>query len=233
MRANLLRMGAVDFGIIVDGGVVIIESIVTSLVIRRPGEGRHARYDPRRAHRARRALEVVRPTVFSLLIIIAAYLPIFLLRAGRGSHLRADGEHRGRGAGRRAALLGDPGARCSRRWSIAGRSATATRRCCAGRSRVYEPTLRVGARATPWLVLGAAGALLAGAVVVLPHLGSEFLPELNEGSLYLTFTLPSNISPDRGTPAGAAHHEHLRAPSRRSTRCCRSSAGPRTAPTRR
>ena len=80
MSANLLSMGAVDFGIIVDGAVVIIESIVHQL----------SEHDPTgfvadmrdRIYRA--VADVVRPTMFSLLIIIAAYLPIFLLERVEG-----------------------------------------------------------------------------------------------------------------------------------------------------
>ena len=50
----------------------------------------------------------------------------------------------------------------------------------------------------PLLVLALAGAALGGALWALPRLGSEFLPELNEGSLYITCTLPSNISLTEG-----------------------------------
>src|SRR5512143_1389208 len=82
MSANLLSMGAVDFGIIVDGGVVIIESIVRRLSMQ-PGHAPVAPLELR--ERIQRAVtEVVRPTVFSLLIIIAAYLPIFLLERVEG-----------------------------------------------------------------------------------------------------------------------------------------------------
>ena len=186
------RMGAVDFGIIVDGARGHRREHRASLVIRttrrRPPCPLRPATSASSAPRARWS----RPTVFSLLIIIAAYLPIFLLAAGRGSHLRADGEHRGRARW---------SARCSSRVTLVpvlaslvlsqADRATASRRCCAGRSRAYEPTLRVGAAATPLvLILGGAGALLAGAGVLMPRLGSEFLPELNEGALYVTFTLP-------------------------------------------
>ena len=92
MSANLLSMGAVDFGVIVDGGVVIIEAILVALAASRATTA----VPQRRSAFARRPSEVVRPTVFALLIIIAAYLPIFMLRAGRGAHLLAHGQHRGR-----------------------------------------------------------------------------------------------------------------------------------------
>jgi cobalt-zinc-cadmium resistance protein CzcA len=70
-------MGAVDFGIIVDGGVVIIEAILARMALARARETVDAD-DPRRRARC------VRPTVFALLIIIAAYLPIFLLERVEG-----------------------------------------------------------------------------------------------------------------------------------------------------
>src|SRR5262249_48517662 len=64
-------------------------------------------------------------------------------------------------------------------------------------SRAYEPTLAWGL-AHPWLTLGGAAAMLAATVALMPRLGSEFLPELNEGALYVTFTLPSNVSLSEG-----------------------------------
>ena len=79
MAANLISMGAVDFGIIVDGAVVIIEAIVQrmSVAAEPPGATVGARIE-------QAVRDVVRPTVFSLLIIIAAYLPIFLLQRVEG-----------------------------------------------------------------------------------------------------------------------------------------------------
>src|SRR5215831_9821455 len=83
MSANLLSMGAVDFRIIVDGGVVIMESILTALMAHDASDSAHGRFNP--DERIQRATEaVVRPTVFALLIIIAAYLPIFMLQRVEG-----------------------------------------------------------------------------------------------------------------------------------------------------
>lgn len=78
MSANLLSLGAVDFGVIVDGGVVIIEAILAALVL-------HDHNPLPMQQRIRKAAgSVVRPTVFALLIIIAAYLPIFMLERVEG-----------------------------------------------------------------------------------------------------------------------------------------------------
>jgi len=81
MSANLLSMGAVDFGIIVDGAVILVEHVF----------GHCAGDDYQRKPAAARieaiyqaAREVARPTLFSLLIIVAAYLPIFALQRVEG-----------------------------------------------------------------------------------------------------------------------------------------------------
>ena len=78
MSANLVSMGAVDFGIIVDGAVVIIESIV-----HRVGH-RGDRHETIAQSVQLATTRVIRPTIFSLLIIIAAYIPLFLLERVEG-----------------------------------------------------------------------------------------------------------------------------------------------------
>src|SRR5207247_2924220 len=77
-------MGAVDFGIIVDGAVILVEHLLHRIS---PSEHAHAASDealplPLRLFEAAR--EVARPTLFSLLIIIAAYLPIFSMQRVEG-----------------------------------------------------------------------------------------------------------------------------------------------------
>ena len=87
MSANLLSMGAVDFGIIVDGAVILVEHLYEKLS---PHEGHGAHHHPPPALTTvadriqRAASEVARPTLFSLLIIIAAYVPIFSLQRVEG-----------------------------------------------------------------------------------------------------------------------------------------------------
>jgi cobalt-zinc-cadmium resistance protein CzcA len=191
MSANLLSMGAVDFGIIVDGAVVIVESIVHRISVA-PTRGRQELED--RVASATRA--VLRPTVFALLIIIAAYLPIFLLE-------RVEGRIFAPMANTVVAALA--GALI---FSISLVPVLATFAYRRNRRHLESPVLRV-ARAVyvpllrralrqPFLVLIVAGGSLAAALFAFPRLGSEFLPELNEGSLYVTCTLPSNISLTEG-----------------------------------
>src|SRR5204863_218 len=78
--ANLLSLGAVDFGIIVDGAVIMVEHVARRLARNGSGQGpRHVRAVVLEA-----AEEVARPTLFALCIIIVAYLPIFSLQRVEG-----------------------------------------------------------------------------------------------------------------------------------------------------
>ena len=78
--ANLLSLGAMDFGIIVDGAVIVIENIMHRLAER--GEGMNEK--ERRTLITEATNEVGRPTLFSMLIIIAAHIPIFALERHEG-----------------------------------------------------------------------------------------------------------------------------------------------------
>jgi len=184
--ANLLSLGAMDFGIIVDGAVIVLENVFRHL---------HEPCEPRRAPQAvvlDAAAEVGRPTLFSILIIIIAHLPIFTLQ-----------RHEGRIFAPMAytvvsALIG------SLLFSLTlvpllclyllGRSRVqeenALVRWC---KRAYRPALRraLDHRGT---VLAAAVAALLASLAVAPRLGTEFLPELNEGSIWINIMLPPGIS---------------------------------------
>ena len=65
--ANLLSLGAIDFGIIVDGAIVMLETILKKMIGRRTG----------RKSITKRVIEVAKPIFFSTIIIITAYLPLF------------------------------------------------------------------------------------------------------------------------------------------------------------
>jgi cobalt-zinc-cadmium resistance protein CzcA len=190
MSANLISMGAVDFGIIVDGAVVVIESIV-----HRVGH-RGERHEPITTSIQWATSRVMRPTVFSLLIIIAAYVPLFLLERVEGrifgplAHTVV------------AALIGSLVLSVT---LVPVLAAFAYRKhldhrvspVLAWSERMYRPALALALR-HPLKVVAAAVLLLCTSIYQLAHLGTEFLPELNEGALYLTYTLPSNISLTEG-----------------------------------
>jgi cobalt-zinc-cadmium resistance protein CzcA len=184
--ANLLSLGAMDFGIIVDGAVIVVENVFRKLT-----EEAHDR-TPRLQKILDAAVEVGRPTLFSMLIIIAAHIPIFTLQ-----------RHEGRIFAPMAwsvtsALVGSlimsltlVPLLCL--WMLPKKlpeRENALVRACKG---VYEPVLSWAIQ-NKKMVFGIALAVLAASLALVPKLGTEFLPELNEGSIWINVTLPSSVS---------------------------------------
>ena len=98
--ANLLSVGAIDFGLIVDATVIMVESIFRRLsqttALSQPSEPDLVRDHDGHDQQAHAILSAVRRRVsrsifFAAAIIIAAFLPLFTLTRRRGPHLRADG----------------------------------------------------------------------------------------------------------------------------------------------
>jgi cobalt-zinc-cadmium resistance protein CzcA len=198
MSANLLSMGAVDFGIIVDGAVILIEHLFHRLS---PHAGDKAPKEPQsdevlRERIYQAAREVARPTLFSLLIIIAAYLPIFSLQ-------RVEGRIFSPLANTVVSAL--IGALLVSFTVVPVLAFYALRRPAVHRESpllrwaraAYVPSLDASMKNPATVMILAVGSLLA-AITLLPRLGSEFLPELNEGALYVTFSLPGNMSLTEG-----------------------------------
>jgi cobalt-zinc-cadmium resistance protein CzcA len=191
MSANLLSMGAVDFGIIVDGAVVIIESIQHRITTH--ADSAISDQTTRIAQATKR---VLRPTVFALLIIIAAYLPIFMLERVEGRTFAPMSNtvvSALAGALFFSITLVPVLATLVYRKTPPHRESPLLRLA----DRAYTPILAAAMR-RPLAVLAGAVGMLAVTCVLFLRLGSEFLPELNEGGLYLTFTLPSNVSLSEG-----------------------------------
>jgi cobalt-zinc-cadmium resistance protein CzcA len=184
--ANLLSLGAMDFGIIVDGAVIVVEN-----VFRRLTEARHAPYEVKNVI-LEAATEVGRPTLFSMLIIIAAHIPIFTLQ-----------RHEGRIFAPMAysvvfALIGALVLSLTLVPLLAAALLRKTlpeedNRLVRAAKRLYAPALEK-ALARPRLVLVLAVVALAASLALVPRLGTEFLPELNEGAIWVNLTLPTSVS---------------------------------------
>src|SRR6186713_138419 len=195
MSANLLSMGAVDFGIIVDGAVILVEHLFHRISPSADGQ-HHGPLDevglplPERMFRA--AKEVARPTLFSLLIIIAAYLPIFSMQRVEGRIFSPLANTVV------SALLGAllmtftlVPVLC---WMALRKPKPARESpLLVWAQRLFDPTLRFAMNNVVAVMALAVMALLS-AGILFTRLGSEFLPALNEGALYVTFTLPDNLS---------------------------------------
>ena len=194
LSANLMSLGAIDFGMIVDGSVVMAENFVKRLhededAGRFPTE--RARFFDRLSGAAR---EVGRPIAFGVLIIIVVYVPILTLQGLEGRLFRPMALTVGMAlfGSLLLALLFVPAAATFvfRRGARESRYAVGLARWIDGR---YAPVLR-RTLARPGRTVAVAVAILAGAAVLVPRLGTEFLPELDEGSILIQPTRDPNIS---------------------------------------
>jgi cobalt-zinc-cadmium resistance protein CzcA len=188
--ANLLSLGAMDFGIIVDGAVIVIENIMHRLAEK--GEGMND--TERKAVIADAANEVGRPTLFSMLIIIAAHIPIFALQRHEGRIFQP------MALSVTTALVGSLIISLTlvpllAFWMLKRRLPHADNRIVAASKRFYTPVL-AWALERRGVVFGVALAAVALALVAASRLGSEFLPELNEGTIWVNLRLPASVSTD-------------------------------------
>ena len=186
--ANLLSLGAMDFGIIVDGAVIVIENIMHRLAER----GENLSSKQRLQVVADATNEVGRPTLFSMLIIIAAHIPIFALQRHEGRIFQP------MALSVSTALVGSLILSLTlvpllafamlRRGLPHGDN-----RLVASAKRFYEPVLE-WAVSHRRMVVGLALTAFALSIGVASRLGSEFLPELDEGTFWVNWDLPSSVS---------------------------------------
>jgi heavy metal efflux system protein len=197
MSANLLSMGAVDFGIIVDGAVILVEHLFHKLA---PRDREAARRPVDRGKLAddiiATAREVARPTLFSLLIIIAAYLPIFSLQRVEG-RIFAPLAHTVVSALLGALLVSFTLVPALCYFALRKPHVQRESPLLRWAQRGFEPLLEKSMQNSSAVLILAIG-LVGATITLLPRMGSEFLPALNEGALYITFTLPDTVSLDEG-----------------------------------
>ena len=186
--ANLLSLGAMDFGIIVDGAVIVIENIMHRLAER--GDGMNEK--ERRALVTNATNEVGRPTLFSMLIIIAAHIPIFALQRHEGRIFQP------MALSVTTALIGSLIFSLTlvpllaywmlRKGIPHGDNGLVTRA-----KAIYEPVLN-WAIEQPRKIVVIGLACFAVSLLAASRLGSEFLPELNEGTFWVNWDMPSSVS---------------------------------------
>jgi cobalt-zinc-cadmium resistance protein CzcA len=192
--ANLLSLGALDFGIIVDGTLVMVEHIVHTLAERDKETRENGGTEKEDVVASVRdaALEVERPIFFSLLIIIAAYIPLFTLErverrlftpmaftvcyALLGSMLLA------------LTLIPVLATYLFKRESKAWDNPV-----LGWLTKQYAGVLKFVVR-KPWPVVGIAAVCVAASIGLGSLLGSEFLPQLDEGVIWVRANFPSGIS---------------------------------------
>ncbi len=181
VSGNLMSLGALDFGLIVDGAVIIIEN-----VLRRFGEmqhrlGRALTREERNDLTATATVEVIRPSLFGMFIIAAVYLPIFALTGieGKMFHPMAITVVLALTGAMVLSLTFVP---ASIAIFMGHRVEEKENRLVQWTRRRYEPLLAWSLRRQNW-VLGGALALVAVSLLVATRLGSEFIPSLDEGDI--------------------------------------------------
>ena len=205
--ANLLSIGAVDFGIIVDSAVILVENVYRNL---QTAEGeqvalRERYYSPQAHGWSERfqmifasALQVDRAILFSTSITLAAFLPLFTMQGVEGQ-------------------IFSPMAR-TYAYAMAGALIStftvtpvlmtlllpehihdAETIIVRALRRIYEPVLR-WALSRRAIVVAIGVAFLALVGLLIPRLGGEFLPTLEEGNLWIRATMPPTISLGAGMP---------------------------------
>lgn len=190
MPANLFSLGAIDFGVIVDGAIVVTEAIL------RQREGRPQAY----LHEADvldATRQVARPIFFATLIIVTAYAPLLAFERAEGKLFSPMAHTVG------YALLGALLCAITLVPALAWLALRKPRkvlhnkpleRLQAGYRRALEWLL-----ARPRVTCAAAGMALVAVLVLGSTIGREFLPELDEGSLWLQVQLPSGLSLEKAS----------------------------------
>ncbi|CAB1275533.1 efflux RND transporter permease subunit [Candidatus Nitrosacidococcus tergens] len=186
--ANLLSLGGMDFGIIVDGAVIVVENVFHKL-----GENKEILNHHDRKNKVLEAVtEVSRPTLFSMLIIIAAYIPIFTLQRHEGrifSPMAYSVTSALIGALILSFTLVPLLCYILLRKDLPHHENKLISQC----KNIYQPLLLKALNHSKTIIFIALISLLTSLGIV-QKLGTEFLPELDEGTIWINIPLPSGIS---------------------------------------
>ena len=184
--ANLLSIGAVDFGILVDGAIFMVENIFRELALQRGTDYKISEVI------LTAAAEIDRPLVYAVAVIVASFLPIYFLTGPSGTLFKPMADTM------IFALIGSLVVTLTLLPVLCGifmRNGVRERR-----NAIYEKfkgwyvrTLE-RAQGVPWRVTAASALLLGLAFLMMQGIGAEFMPSLDEGALWVRATMPYTIS---------------------------------------
>ena len=181
ISANLMSLGAIDFGIIIDGAVIVVENCLRLLAEEQHRRGRVLTRAERFGTILAGAQEVIRPSLFGTLIIGVVYLPILTLTGVEGKMftpmaltvlLALTG----------AAILSMTLVPAAVALVVTGRVAEKENLFMRGASRLYAPVLEQAVRLR-YVIVGLAVLLVAVSGVAASRMGGEFIPSLDEGDI--------------------------------------------------
>ncbi|MDR7229927.1 cobalt-zinc-cadmium resistance protein CzcA [Caulobacter sp. BE264] len=181
VSGNLMSLGALDFGLIVDGAVIIVENCLRRLGEAQHRQGRLLSRDERFSLVASAAGEVIRPSLFGVLIITLVYVPIFALTGVEGKmfHPMAITVVIALTAALVLSLTFVPAAVAM---FVTGKVEEKESPIMRGARRFYEPALEMALRLRVAFVAGAV-VLVVIAAFAASRMGSEFVPNLDEGDI--------------------------------------------------
>lgn len=191
--ANLLSLGAMDFGIIVDGAVIVVENVFRHLSER--DQNRDLASIKETILNA--TTEVGRPTLFSMLIIITAHIPIFALQRHEG-RIFAPMAYTVTSALVGSLLFSLTLVPLLCYFMLRRRLPETENWVLRSCKFVYRRLLTAALHHRKVVIVSAVSAL-AVSLALVPRLGTEFLPELNEGALWINVMLPPGISVSAAT----------------------------------
>ena len=197
VSANLISLGAVDFGIIIDSAVVLVEALMVRLAVAQSEHNpMHTGYGWRMQALKHTVVDLGHPILFSKAIIITAFLPIFTFQRVEGKIFSPVAFTLS------FALLGAIVLTMTlvptllsyamKREDMAETHSEWMHRL----QERYRALLAWGGERST-LIFGLSVAALVASLALAPFLGSEFLPKLDEGNIWLTITLPPSASLDR------------------------------------
>jgi cobalt-zinc-cadmium resistance protein CzcA len=186
--ANLLSIGAIDFGILVDGAVFMVENIFRQIAAHKE------RPIPALEIIRAAAAEVDRPLVYAVAVIVASFLPIYVLSGPSGVLFRPMADTM------IFALIGSLIVTLTllpvlcfwfMRHGVTERRNPVLERLNGAYAKGLDWCL-----ARPWKTTAACAAVTAASLLLIPRIGAEFMPHLDEGALWVRATMPYTISFD-------------------------------------
>jgi cobalt-zinc-cadmium resistance protein CzcA len=200
--ANLLSIGAIDFGILVDGAVFMVENIYRQIALRQ-GTSLSVNEIIKDA-----AAEVDRPLFYAVAVIVVGFLPIYVLSGPSGTLFKPMADTMVFAlVGSLIVTLTLLPVLCS--WFM--RQNVRERRNAAFESiKSYYTDWLDFCLARPWGTTAVSALLLAGSLLFIPFIGAEFMPHLDEGALWVRATMPYTISFDESANIAPKVREILR-----------------------
>ncbi|WP_395616705.1 CusA/CzcA family heavy metal efflux RND transporter [Aquirufa sp.] len=193
VSANLMSLGAIDFGLIVDGAVIIVESIIHRLHSHRKGQELSQHEMDEEVGISAKA--IFSSAAFGVIIILIVYLPIMALGGIEGKMFRPMAQTVS------FAILGAlilsltyvPMMSALFLDKKISHEITIADRVMGFLYRGYQPIIHWALKQRKWVVIGAFG-LFSASIALFMTLGGEFIPELNEGDFAVETILPTNAS---------------------------------------